>query len=344
MVAPFDAATQRLTGPALPARHEVAVGYGSCHAEYALSASGLLALVPREVMPARREVVRLDRAGQVETILPAEKTYGGPALSPDGRQLALTRNEGGPGLLLYDLRHEATATLAATPRREFGAVWDHSGARVLFVVDTPRFQIFEVAASGSGEPKILLEAPQDQIPQDVSPDGQWLLYLQEMDTLGTLPLARPGDRRLFRRSEGQQNFGRFSPDGRFVVFQSDESGRDEVYVRPVSDDARSLPVSRAGGQQPRWATNGEVFFWRGDQLFVVPVRTVPALQVGEARALFRTMRSESQAFFEGDYDVSADGQSIYLARTPDLLRPREIRVVLDWVSEVRRLFALGGVR
>ena len=262
----------------------------------------------------------------------------------DGRQLALTRNEGGPGLLLYDLQHEATATLAATPRREFGAVWDRSGARVLFVVDTPHFQIFEVASSGSGEPKILLEASQDQIPQDVSPDGQWLLYLQEMDTLGILPLARPAERRLFRRSEGQHNFGRFSPDGRFVVFQSDESGRDEVYVRPVSDDARSLPVSRGGGVQPRWAANGDVFFWRGDQLFVVPVRTAPALQVGEARALFRTMRSESKAFFEGDYDVSADGQSIYLARTPDVLRPREIRVVLDWASEVPRLFAHGGAR
>ena len=153
MVAPFDAEALRLTGPALPARHEVAVGYGSCHAEYALSGNGILALVPREVMPARSELVRLDRAGRAETILPAEKTYGGPALSPDGRQLVLTRNEGGPGLLLYDLEHRATATLAATPRREFGAVWDRSGTRVFFVVDTPHFQIFEVAASGSGEPR-----------------------------------------------------------------------------------------------------------------------------------------------------------------------------------------------
>ena len=343
MVAPFDAETLRLTGPELPARHEVAVGYGSCHAEYALSGNGTLALVPREVMPARREVVRLDRVGRAETILPAEKAYGGPALSPDGRQLALTRNEGGPGLLLYDLEHRATARLAATPRREFGAVWDRSGTRVFFVVDTPHFQIFEVAASGSGEPKILLEGTKDQIPQDVSPDGQWLLYLQEMQSLGILPLAQPSEQRLFRRpEEGAQNFGRFSPDGRFVAFQSNESGRDEIYVRPVSETARSLPVSRGGGQQPRWAASGEVFFWQGDQLFVAPVRTAPVLQVGEPRPLFRTARGASRAFFEGDYDVSTDGQSIYLARTPDLLRPREVRVVLDWGSEVPSLFARGG--
>jgi serine/threonine protein kinase len=120
-VAPFDAQALRLTGPALPARHQVAVGYGNCHAEYALSGNGTLAHIPRSVMPARREVVRLDRAGRAETILAAEKTYGGPALSPDGRQLALTRNEGGLDLLLYDLEHKATARLAASPRREFGA-------------------------------------------------------------------------------------------------------------------------------------------------------------------------------------------------------------------------------
>jgi serine/threonine protein kinase len=82
--------------------------------------------------------------------------------------------------------------------------------------------------------------------------------------------------------------------------------------------------------------------WTGDTSGVtsgaaVPVRTAPALQVGEPRALFRTGRGTSRAFFEADYDVSADGQSIYLARIPDLLRPRELRVVLDWASGVPSL-------
>ena len=237
-VAPFDAQALRLTGPALPARHQVAVGYGNCHAEYALSGNGTLALIPRSVMPARREVVRLDRAGRAETILAAEKTYGGPALSPDGRQLALTRNEGGLDLLLYDLEHKATARLAASPRREFGAVWDRSGTRLFYVVDTPVFQIFEVPASGSGEPRRLLESPEDHVPLDVSPDGERLLYLQRMESLGVLPIARPRDERLLGGMEGHQNFGRFSPDGRFVAFQSDASGRDEVYVRPVDGSPR----------------------------------------------------------------------------------------------------------
>ena len=342
MIAPFDAGTLRLTGPALPARHEVAVGYGNCHAEYALSGDGTLVLIPREVMPARREVVRLDRAGRAETILPAEKTYGGPALSPDGRQLALTRNEAGLDLLVYDLDHGAMSRLAATPRREFGALWDRSGTRVFFVVDMPQFQIFEAAASGSGPPRLLLEGMRDQIPLDVSPDGRWLLYLQEMESLGLLPLARPQDARLFRGIEGQQGFARFSPDGRFIAFQSDASGRDEIYVRAIAEDGRSLPVSRAGGQQPRWTKSGEVFYWQGDQLVAVPVRTAPTLQVGEPRALFRAERGASRAFFEADYDVSADGRSIYLARVPDLLRPRELRVVLDWASGVPSLFARGG--
>jgi hypothetical protein len=162
-----------------------------------------------------------------------------------------------------------------------------------------------------------------------------------MGSLGLLPLARPQDARLFRGIEGQQSFARFSPDGRFIAFQSDASGRDEIYVRTVAEDGRSLPVSRAGGQQPRWTRSGEIFYWQGDQLVAVPVRTAPTLQVGEPRALFRTERGTSRAFFEADYDVSADGQSIYLARIPDLLRPRELRVVLDWASGVPTLFARG---
>jgi serine/threonine-protein kinase len=331
-----------LTGPALPARQQVAVLYGMCHAEYSLSGNGVLALVPRSVMPARREVMRLDRAGRAEILLAAEKTYSGPALSPDGRLLALTRNEGGLDLLLYDLAKHTTTRLAASGRREFRAVWDPSGTRVFYAIDQPMFRIFEVATSGSGDSKRLLEGTQDQVPIDVSPDGQWLLYLEQMQRLGILPLARPQEARLFRGTEGWENFGGFSPDGGFVAFQSDESGRKEVYVRPVSESTRNVAVSNAGGQQPRWARNGEIFFWRGDELLTAMVRTSPTLQVGEPRLLFRTPRGGSAAFFEGDYDVSADGQSIYLARTPDLLRPREIRVVLDWGAEVASLFAGGG--
>ena len=345
MVAPFDPETLRVTGPALPARHEVAVSYADGHAEYALSENGILALVPRSVMPARREVVRLDRAGRAETVLAAEKAWGGPALSPDGRQLLLTRNEGGLDVLLYDLERRTTTRLAASPRTEFSGVWAPSGTRVFHAVDLPPFQIFEVETSAATEPRRMLEGSQDQIPRAVSPDGRWLLYSQgtgiNLPLLGILPLGRPQEARLFR-AEGAESSGTFSPDGRYVAYQSNESGRAEIYVRPVSEAARGAPVSRAGGWQPCWARNGELFFWQRDQLVAVSVRTSPALAIAEPRPLFRAARDARSNWLERDYDVSADGQSIYLARTPDLLRPRELRVVVDWASEVASLFARGA--
>ena len=217
------------------------------------------------------------------------------------------------------------------------------GCALLLRRDTPHFQIFEVASSGPGEPKILLEASQDQIPQDVSPDGQWLLYLQEMDTLGILPLARPARTAAVPPAGGPAQISAASRrTGGSSCSSPIESGRDEVYVRPVSDDARSLPVSRGGGVQPRWAANGDVFFWQRRPALRRPGAHRAGPPGRRTRALFRSDARASKAFFEGDYDVSADGQSIYLARTPDLLRPREIRVVLDWASEVPRLFAHGG--
>jgi eukaryotic-like serine/threonine-protein kinase len=342
MVAPFDLATLRVTGAPQPTRHRVAVSYGVAHADYALSSNGVLALVPHGVLPARREIVRLDRAGRSEMILPADTSYNGPALSPNGRQLALTRNDNGFDVVLYDLDRKAITRLAATPRREYGPVWDQSGHRIFHVVDLPLFQIFETDTSGVGEPKRVLEGPQDQVPQDVSPDGRWLLYLQttavNRRSLAILPLGRPQEGRLFGGEEGAASFASFSPDGRFVAFQSDESGRQEVYLRPVEGSARSVPVSGGGGLSPRWAANGELFFWQGDQLMAVHIRTSPTLQIGEPQALFRAAR-ERPSYYDCDYDVTGDGQFVYLARTPDLLRPREIRVVTDWRSEVEVLLA-----
>lgn len=154
-------------------------------------------------------------------------------------------------------------------------------------------------------------------------------------------LARPQEARLFGGEEGAASFATFSPDGRFIAFQSDATGREEVYVRPVAGNARPVPVSGAGGQLPRWARNGELFFWQRDLLSAVQIRTSPTLQIGPSHPLYRTLR-ERPTYYDGDYDVSADGQSIYLTRTPDLLRPRELRVVTDWGSEVEAIVARGG--
>jgi hypothetical protein len=89
------------------------------------------------------------------------------------------------------------------------------------------------------------------------------------------------------------------------------------------------------------AANGELFFWQRDQLMAVHIRTSPALQIGAPQALFRAAR-ERPSYCDGDYDVTGDGQFVYIARTPDLLRPREIRVVTDWASEVAPLFPRNG--
>ena len=214
-------------------------------------------------------------------------------MSPDGTKLALTRNEDGFDVVMYDLDRKATTRVAGSPRREFGAVWNRAGTHIFHVVDLPLFQIFETDThpSGSGEAKRVLVGLQDQVPQDISPDGQWLVYLQTIGVnrrhIGILPLGRPQETRRLD-GEGLRSFVSFSPDGRFVAFQSDESGREEVYVRPIAGNPRSMTVSSGGGQEPRWCANGELFFWQGDLLLAVHIRTSPALQIGQSRPLFRT--------------------------------------------------------
>jgi serine/threonine-protein kinase len=127
----------------------------------------------------------------------------------------------------------------------------------------------------------------------------------------------------------------FSPDGQFVAYDSNELGRDEVFVRPVTETGGVRRVSYDGGIEPYWATNGELFFRSGDQMFVVAVKTRPELAVGVARKLFEGPYAYSGVEHR-NYDVTRDGQRFLMVRRPN---PAEsttrVNVVVNWFEELK---------
>ena len=166
--------------------------------------------------------------------------------------------------------------------------------------------------------------------------------LEGDSSLGLMKLGGEAEVRPLRDTNFTERFATLSPDGRFVAYESNESGRREVHIQSFPAAGIRFQVTRDGGEAPLWASNSELFFWNGDRLFAIPVRTTPELAIGEPEALFTSRRyttNQSQA-----YDVTADGQRFLMVKIPEASKPREVQIVLNWFTELERLAGPGGGR
>jgi Tol biopolymer transport system component len=186
---------------------------------------------------------------------------------------------------------------------------------------------------------VLLSRDGLAIPTCWTPDGKLLLYLGPYsDQTHVLQLPAPGDgveskpRPLVRTSSGgTENDAQVSPDGRWVAYESNESGKFEVYVQPFPGGGK-VPISTQGGQTPRWSSSGRELFYREparNQLMAVDIRTSPAFVAGRPRALFE-LRTTT-------WDVAPDGKRFLVLRGPETPLPGvRLEVVVNWFEELRR--------
>jgi serine/threonine-protein kinase len=245
----------------------------------------------------------------------------------------------GNSIAVLNLARSSLAKLTLSSRAESPA-WSRDGSRIYFGLEKAKYhQIFSKAADDSGEAQLAFPSDCDEDPYQISADGSKLLYVRSpADGLGELCVRRMGDttsrekpkvllKSLFLNSTSNG----FSPDGRWVVYQSEESGRPEIYVRPSSGEDRKWPVSTAGGLIPVWSPVGnEIFYLSGTKLLAVPVGAKgEEFVVGDPKVLF-----ENHEIFS--FAAAKDGKRFIAAENPNPGAQPRLDIVVNWFAEVRR--------
>jgi serine/threonine-protein kinase len=251
----LDARTLRVEGSPVEIVRNVRIdGSGLTHVDF--SRNGTLISAPSDTAKGDMVISWIDRAGRGETLAVEHQSYGAITLSPDGRRVALNP---GNSIAILDLVRLSTTKLSLAARAELPA-WSRDGKRVYFGYEKEKFyQVYSKSADDSGAPQLTFPSLTEEDPFQVSRDGSRMLTLvNQPDGLTEIrvhALDQPGEPgRILVKSIFLANTSAvFSPDGRWIAYDSEESGRPEIYIRPSSGEDRKWQVSVGGGNSPSWS-------------------------------------------------------------------------------------------
>ena len=303
-------------------------------------------LVYMEQLSGSKQLAWRDRTGQkLGDIGQPQADLDLPSISPDGRYVGVEGVEEttGADVWVHEVEHPVKRRLTEHPARDSRAIWTPDGKSVAFWSQrNGNEDIFVIPADG-GKAELIYSSPGYEEPNDWSPNGEFLLctggeflrglgYLQQE---GDAAAYKPTRFSRFTQAGRLEWWGTFSPDGRYVAYCSNESGRFEVFVRPFPDRPGKTPVTSSGGTQPRWSRDGkELFYVENDTLMSLEVTTDPVFSMGAETRLFSSPNLV-RPWPVPSYDVSADGQRFVLIEPVGGPRPPMIRVVQNWFEEFR---------
>ncbi len=338
--AAFDPGS-RVLGSAVPVVRAGEVGslrYGSLG--YRLSASGTLVYMAPDFDEKR--VVAVSRDGGEKALEMPPGTYANPRVSPDGKRLLVERNSSVSEVL--ELARGTRTQLAAPAFGTSFSTWTSDGERVV----SRRFNVPQwVAADGSGRFGLIPGGSVNDYPSAPGPDPESILSVRiRPETAGDLYLTSIGgafEPKALLATPAYEGGPQLSPDGNWLLYQSNASGQPEIFVRSYPALDRAWQVSEGGGVQTRWSADGrEIYYRSGQRMMAASFEgrgAEPAL--GRPGLLFADEYDFGQGLSIANYDVTRDGRFVMLRRTPSGGR---LHVVLHWTEELKRLLATGGLR
>ena len=356
---PFDVTRLELSGDPFPIADRVFYDPSFNRAIFSASVNGLL-IYQQGVAGGSRQLVWYDRTGKN---LGAASKAGDQLdlrLSPDGRRVAIAQfdyQSRNYDIWIYEFSRDVPTRFTFDPALHRLPIWSPDGRQIVFASNRKgRWNIYRKAASGAGTEEAFIDSNVNTIATDWSPDGKCLAYFTTGDNktnadswILTLPSGQASGKpeaRSFLRTEFNEGQGAtFSPDGKWLAYQSDESGRYQVYVRPSSGSDGKWQISTAGGTRPHWRRDWkEIFYLAEDGKFTAAEIRISgsALEMGAVRPLFKVdavTNVGGVSFLDGSaYDVTADGQRFLVNVFLEDTSSHPVTLVVNWDEALRKKY------
>jgi serine/threonine-protein kinase len=321
----FDLERLEARGVPVPILDDVAANPATGGGQFDFSSTGTFVYVAGKSAAQTWQIAWLDSSGKMQPLLATPGAYTTPFLSPDGLKVAFSSDS---DIYIYDLERETTPRLTVTGHA-VNAVWAPDGKHLVFLSNGNGFGFFWVRSDGAGEPEQVLQGPNGMIPWSFSPDGRRLAYHQQDPetslNLWTLPLditdpdhPKSGKPEQFLRTPADERRPKFSPDGHWIAYESNESGSNEIYVRPFPAGGGSRwQISTGGGLYAFWSNNGrELFYETADYRIMVVDYTVDGTSFVPGK---RRLWSDRQLFYAGsvNLDLAPDGKRFAVLTLPE---------------------------
>ncbi len=363
MAVPFDASSAQVSGAVVPLADGVGLTSTTFYAPVSVSENGVL-LYQTSGVAGGGQLAWFDRSGKQLGLVGAPGAILTPAISPDEKQVAFSRQSGTVAdLWVRDLSRGTETRFTSDASMNIAPFWSPKGDRIVFESNRRGgvYNLYSKAASGSGPEELLLPSSLTDVMNQWSRDGRFIVFHRfEPKTkrdLWVLPMDGPvSDRKPipFLQSEFEELLGQLSPDSRWMAFTSDRSGRREVYVRPfhfstatsVGDGEADYTISIAGGAQPRWRGDGEELFFVGadGKIMAASVKSAPLavtgapspFETGDPTALFEAhLANAGTNLFE--YDVTSNGKRFLINTTgTEAASAPPLTVVTNWQAALKK--------
>ena len=351
---PFDTDRLEMRGTPVPLLDDVASNPSTGGGQFDFSATGTFVYTTGKGVAQAWQMVWLDSSGKTESILKMPGLYVLPRISPDGRKVAFAG--AGPAIYIHDLERDTTTRVTASASASY-PIWAPDSTHIVYQSATDGFSLYWTRADGAGEPTLLLKSSTEvTVPWCFSSDGRWLAYFRSAPpvraNIWILPVdasdpkhPKPGQPEQFLSSSSTENLPRFSPDGRWIVYRSNESGRDEIYVRPFpAKDGGKSQISSEGGLYGLWSNNGhELFYETSDnQIRVVDYRVEGHTFIPGKPRLW----SDKRILYSGtsNIDIAPDGKRFLVMMSQEAAAgeksPVHVTMLLNFFDEVKRRIPL----
>ena len=330
----FDPSNLALSGEARPVLKDIQFLGRIARATYSAT-NGQLLVAQSAGGATLSKLAWFDRKGNEIGTVGKPDAYSNLVISPNHKSLAVDITDTGNGnadVWVMDLASGAGKRLTFDPAVDSMAVWSPDGERIVFSSSRQHtFDLYMKNSNGTTEEKVVEHGNADRYPTDWSRDGKSALFIQGNDLwVMEMPAMQS---RVFLKAPGTIRNGEFSPDGKWVAYASNETGKWEVYVTSFPDANAKWQVSSAGGDEPRWRGDGKELFYLSSEakVMAVPVKGGASFDAGTAEELFQANPRERVATSEQmTYDVSADGQKFLINTRMKNEEARPMTVVLNW--------------